>query len=251
MSPDTTSTVTTPQAPAGTNITAPVAVDTSVFDKAVVTGTTAGGTPTGTVDFFICSPLQVQGTAGSETCAIGGTALSGNPRTLVGGRRLEPAVGFGDVEPRCRREHGRHLVLPRRVHAERDQRGQLHGIQRRKPQRVLHRHRTRPRPRRHRTWLPNDSATVTSAGGTHSNGTLSFTLYSGDNCGATSGSILIPAESFTLTDERSPATRSDDELTFKVSATATTSWKVVFTSSDPLVGGFTKCTETTALTIAN
>jgi len=33
------------------------------------------------------------------------------------------------------------------------------------------------------TWLPNDSATVESDGGTNLDGTLSFTLYSGDNCG--------------------------------------------------------------------
>src|SRR5206468_2754176 len=44
-------------------------------------------------------------------------------------------------------------------------------------------------------WLPNDTATVTSAGSTALNGSLTFTLYSGNNCGATSGSQLItPAE---------------------------------------------------------
>ena len=38
-----------------------------------------------------------------------------------------------------------------------------------------------PTPHRrhqHRDWLPNDSATITSAGGTALNGSLSFTLYS-------------------------------------------------------------------------
>ncbi|MGN6169132.1 MAG: hypothetical protein ACTHQQ_13325 [Solirubrobacteraceae bacterium] len=38
------------------------------------------------------------------------------------------------------------------------------------------------------TWLPNDTATVAPAHGAPLNGTLSVQLYTGDNCGATSGS---------------------------------------------------------------
>ena len=88
VSPDNTTTVTTPVDGSGTAITAPVALNAQVFDKAVVTGTVAGGTPTGNVNFFICSPGQVTGSGATAHCAEGtGTALSGNPRLLaaVGG----------------------------------------------------------------------------------------------------------------------------------------------------------------------
>jgi hypothetical protein len=44
-------------------------------------------------------------------------------------------------------------------------------------------------------WLPNDRVTLT--GDTSLNGTLTVTLYSGDNCGASSGSA-IPDQSYTF-----------------------------------------------------
>jgi hypothetical protein len=99
-------------------------------------------------------------------------------------------------------------------------------------------------------WLPNDSATISSAGGTALNGTLSFTLYSGDNCGATSGSVLRAAETFSLTNAASPATRSTTNSAVTVSTSSAVSWLVEFTSSNALVGNSSHCEKTT-LTITN
>ena len=106
-----TTTTTTPSDGAGDPVTE-LAVGDSAFDKAVVEGVAAGGTPTGTVDFFICDPSQVQGAAGSETCATGGDAC-GQPEDAVAGRGFRPAVGVGDLESRRRGGRGRNLVLPR------------------------------------------------------------------------------------------------------------------------------------------
>lgn len=79
-----TTTVTTPSSSSGTALSGTQALGTSLYDKAVVTAAASGGGPvTGTVDFFVCNPSQVQGAAGAETCATGGSALSGNSRTLV------------------------------------------------------------------------------------------------------------------------------------------------------------------------
>jgi hypothetical protein len=66
-------------------------------------------------------------------------------------------------------------------------------------------------------WLPNDTATIT--GDTNLNGTLTFQLYTGNNCGVTSGSA-VPGQSysFTLDDVPSPAIRSTTNTTFKVTA---------------------------------
>jgi hypothetical protein len=105
-------------------------------------------------------------------------------------------------------------------------------------------------------WLPNDSATITSAGGTALNGTLAFTLHTGSDC---TGALLYTNDGdpntagiqpITLTNAASPATRSTSNTTFKVLATATVSWKAVFTSSDANVGGSEHC-QTTTLTINN
>jgi hypothetical protein len=66
-------------------------------------------------------------------------------------------------------------------------------------------------------WLPNDTATIT--GDTNLNGTLTFQLYTGNNCGATSGAAVAGQfYSFTLTNAPSPAVRSTTNTTFKVTA---------------------------------
>jgi len=243
-----TSTETTPRNGAGTAVTE-VGVGASVFDKAVVTGVAAGGTPTGTVDFFICDPTQVQGAAGSETCASGGAALSGNPRTLAADAgssppsasvTSSPAVVVNKVGTWCFRA----VFTPSGSNAG----NYLGSSDARHSECFVVKDTTSTSSAQ--VWLPNDSATVTSDGGTNLNGTLSFTLYSGDNCGATSGSILRPAEEFTLADAASPAARSTNNTSVTVNQSADVSWKVVFDSSDPLVADSVHCEKTT-LTITN
>ena len=101
------------------------------------------------------------------------------------------------------------------------------------------------------TWLPNDTATVTSAGGAALNGTLSVQLYTGDNCGATSGSAVSgQLYQKTLTNATSPATLTTNNTTFTVTTSTSVSWLVTFTSSDSNVAGSSHC-ESTTLTITN
>jgi hypothetical protein len=96
-------------------------------------------------------------------------------------------------------------------------------------------------------WLPNDSATITTAGGSALNGTLSFTLYQSGDC---TGTILRAAETIVLTNAASGLTYNTTNTTVKVLASTTVSWKVVFSSSDPFVGSSNTC-ESTTLTIVN
>jgi hypothetical protein len=82
-----TTLVTDPQSPSGTNITS-VNLGASVVDHAVVTDSDAGGgSPTGSVNFYICNPNQVTGTGANAHCAGtgstgDGTAVTGNPVAL-------------------------------------------------------------------------------------------------------------------------------------------------------------------------
>lgn len=103
------------------------------------------------------------------------------------------------------------------------------------------------------TWLPNDSATVTAANGTALNGTLSTQLYTGDNCGVTSGAaVLGQLYTKTLTNATSLADRTvtSNNTTFTVAASGSVSWLVTFTSTDSNVTGSSHC-EKTSLTITN
>jgi hypothetical protein len=101
------------------------------------------------------------------------------------------------------------------------------------------------------TWLPNDTGTVTSAGGAALNGTLSIQLYTGDNCGATSGSAVSgQLYTATLTNATSPASLTTTNTSFTVTTSASVSWLITFTSSDQNVAGSSHC-ESTSLTITN
>ncbi|HEV2375277.1 MAG TPA: hypothetical protein VGS19_24340 [Streptosporangiaceae bacterium] len=100
-------------------------------------------------------------------------------------------------------------------------------------------------------WLPNDTATISSANGAPLSGTLSAQLYTGDNCGVTSGAVVGgQLYSKTLPGTSSSATLTTSNTTFKVTASASVSWLVTFTSTDPNVSGSSHC-ESTSLTINN
>ena len=93
-----TSTVTTPSDSSGTPLPASVPLGTSLYDVAVVTGNSVGGSPTGNVNFFVCNPSQVTGAAGAEVCgATDGTAVTGNPRPLTPGANNTSSAISGAV----------------------------------------------------------------------------------------------------------------------------------------------------------
>ena len=230
-----TSTVTTPVDGSGTP-TSTILLGSSIFDKAVVTGSAAGGDPTGQVNFFVCQ-------IAIGTCVTGGTAVAGNPRTLTPDSNpatFTASAVSGAFTPAAtgrycfRAEYGGNTVyLPSSDSGVVDSEcfvvtdtSSVTSAQ---------------------DWLPNDTGTVTSAGGSPLSGRLSFTLYESSNC---TGTVLRPAETFTFTNATSPVTRNTSNSTVKVSATDTVSWNVVFTSSDPNLSSSSRC-ETTSLTITN
>src|SRR5215217_1267316 len=133
-----TITVTTPSNRLGSPLSSPVDLGTILFDKAVVTGTTAGGSPPGTVDFFICDPSAGAGSGRLGDLRVGRRRARRQPEDALGRRGLRPAVAVGDLEPRRRGRRGGHVVLPRRVLAQRVQRRELPRVRRREPHRVLH-----------------------------------------------------------------------------------------------------------------
>jgi hypothetical protein len=247
-----TTTVTTPQAPAGTNITGNVALNTDVFDYARVTGDAAGGTPTGAVNFFICTPSQVTGTGTNAHCADGdGTGLTGNPVGLTpianssppaADATSSPAVSANQLGVWCFRAT---YVPTGSIYtgSSDSSNGECFTVT------------TTSSATSAQNWLPNDAVTISTAGSVALNGTLDITLRSGSCTGTvvytedgdpnTAGNQPI-----TVSGQASGSTFNTSNTTFKVtdSNEGTYFWRAVFTPTSSFISPVTKC-ETSTVTI--
>jgi hypothetical protein len=96
-------------------------------------------------------------------------------------------------------------------------------------------------------WLPNDTATLT--GDTNLSGTLTFQLYTGDNCGATSGTAVSGQEYIVNVDNALSGSEfsTSNTTSFLEADSGTYSWKVTY-DDDNLEDPAPSC-ETTILTI--
>jgi hypothetical protein len=240
-----TTTVTTPVNGSGTTVST-VSFGASVFDHAVVTGSAAGGTPTGTVSFFICDPTQISGLPGSEVCpSTSGTALTGNPVTATAIALSNPPASEATSSPAVVASKTgvwcfRATYSPSGTFYTGSSDGSHHEC-------FLVTDITSATSGQN--WLPNDTATVTSAHGAPMNGTLTIQLYDGSN-NCTIGAVSGQAYSTPVTNV-STATVTSSNTTYKVSATDTLiSWGVTFTSTDPNVSGSSHC-ESSSVTVTN
>ncbi|HEU5034192.1 MAG TPA: Ig-like domain-containing protein [Mycobacteriales bacterium] len=232
-----TQTVTTPVDASGASVSS-VTLGSTVYDRAIVTGTAAGGDPTGSVNFYVCGPIAT-GTCDGTTNT--GTAVSGNPKALVAdsdAMTYTASTTSGGVTPASvgrycfRGEYGGSTVYNSSADSAAtecftvtDSTG-LTSAQ---------------------TWLPNDSATVTSAHGSPLSGTLSIALYDSPDCTGTA--VTGQTYSWTVSGS-SPITKTTTNSTYTVSTSKSVSWKVVFTSSDSNIPGSDHC-ESSAVTVTN
>jgi hypothetical protein len=102
-------------------------------------------------------------------------------------------------------------------------------------------------------WLPNDSATITTTGGSPVNGTVTLTLYNNGACdpGVGNANVLYTTGPMPVVSGVSPLTVTSNNTTVKVTSSTTVSWRSTFVSSDSNVAGSTSNCETTSLTITN
>jgi len=232
---------------ASETVTSPVLPGHAVTDRATIT--VSGGTnppdPTGNVTFFLCGPIATGdcGTSGGTQVGTTGVTLSNAQCSPVSpndtdGKRCAISLSVNDSAqtgfPRGPLAPGRYCFRATWP-GDTTYPGALNTTNATTECFAV---KDTSSLSTHQIWLPNDKATVTSTGGSALNGTVSFTLYSGDNCGATSGTKLYPtasaSEDFALTNAASgtvvgPTTNTS----VTVEADATVSWKVTFTSSDP------------------
>jgi hypothetical protein len=236
-----TTTTTTPSVGSGGTTT----FGSQVTDHAIVQAVTSGdGTPTGTVTFFICNPSQVSG----GNCATGGTQV-GSPVTTAPMSGSDPPASSADSDPVTANQTGTWCF--RAVYTPGGDNGSNYTGSRDATSGECFTVTDTTASTSAQDWLPNDTATVTSANGAPLNGTLSAQLYTGDNCGATSGSAVDGQKySKDLSDATSPATLTTNNTTYEVKDSAAVSWKVTFASTNPNVAGSSHC-ESTTLSINN
>jgi hypothetical protein len=237
-----TTTTTTPQSSAS-----PITFGSQVTDHAIVQAVTSGdGTPTGTVTFFICNPNQTTGGA----CPTGGTQV-GNPVTTTAVPNSSPPASSADSDAVTANQTG--TWCWRAVYTPGGANGANYTGSSDASAGECFTVTDTTSAASQQTWVPNDSATITAGHGAPLNGTLSIQLYTGDNCGATSGSAVSgQLYTKTLTNATSAADRTlaTTNTTFTVSTSQAVSWKVTFHSGDSNVGDSTTC-EVSNLTITN
>ncbi len=237
-----TSTVTTPNDGSGVaGAESTITLGSTIHDTAVVTGTTAGGSPTGSVTFSICSEIAT-GTCDGSTAAHTGSPLGSTGVTLVasGDNLTSTATSAGFSPPDVGRYcFGGGYSGSTVYNGSADQSvdecfivTDTTGI------------------KSGQTWLPNDSGTVTGTHDATLNGTLAAQLYTDATCGSSGGSAVSGQLYTTTVTSAKSATVTTNNTTYRVSATASASWLIHFTSSDPNVTGQSHC-ESTSLTINN
>jgi len=231
---------TTPSAGSGGTVN----FGSSVTDTAVITAAqNGGGTITGTVNFFVCDPSQTSGGACPDpngTSVSSTSTLTDLGTTPPSASATSTGVTVDKLGTWCFRAvyvpsgnnyTGNSDATSGECFTVTDTTGSTSA----------------------QNWLPNDTTTVTAAHGAPLNGTLSAQLYTGDNCGATSGSA-VGGQTYTktLTNATSAADRTltTSNSTFTVSASSSVSWLVSFTSTDPNVASSSHC-ESTSLNINN
>jgi hypothetical protein len=217
----------------------PVTPGTAVHDTATVVGNQPSKTPSGTVTFFLCGPIATGACDGTTNVGtnIGTGTLSGSGTTASA---TSPDVNTGiglDPGRYCFRAEwpgDANYTTPLIEYGGANGTNECFTVAA-----------VPSSTSSEQTWLPNDSATVTST--LPLSGSLSFTLHQGGDC---TGTILRPAETFTFSGATSPVIRSTTNTTVSVTTSSTVSWEVVFTSTDKRVTGSSRC-ESTALTITN
>jgi len=237
-----TTTTTTPSIGSGATTT----FGSSVTDHAVVQATKSGdGTPTGTVTFFICDPTQTTGGA----CPTGGTQVGSPVTTQDASPATTPPSSFADSTAVTVNMTGTWCF--RAVYTPGGANGSNYTGSSDATSGECFTVNDTTSSTSAQTWLPNDTATVTSANGAPLNGTLSVQLYTGGDCGVTSGSA-VGGQLYqkTLNNATSPASLTTSNTTYAVSTSTSVSWLVTFTSTDPNVASSSHC-ESTSLTITN
>ena len=207
-----------------------------ITDLADIAGTATGGgpgpSPTGTMTFFLCGP-------GATSCASGSGTQVGSPVTL--GACSPPAAGHACATSADAKSLitaigawcFRAVYDPGSDPNYQGKGGSFDG-----PNECFTVTDTSAIVTNQK-WLPNDTATVTTAGGTAVSGTVTFSLYENGDCSGTAKA--------TFTDSSAPFETNNTTV---YTSSLTISWKAHFEPNNGIAASDSTC-EVSTLTINN
>ena len=228
------SSVTTTPSDSEGNATDSIVLGESATDYALIAGTGSSAIPEGTVDFWICAPDELDDADPADdpaTCDVGGTFVStedvtpeGSPST---GEALSDPFTPDAVGTWCwRGEYSGDDNYPAATDASEGECFEVTDTS---------------SVATEQDWLPNDSATVTTAGGSAVDGTVTFDLFANGDCSG------VPLDSYT--DDTAPFVSSNTTHFF--TADASVSWLASFDSEDAGVADSVGVCEVSTLTVDN
>jgi hypothetical protein len=235
---------------------ASIVLGDSITDTANVSGTIAGGgagpTPTGTVSFYLCGPA-------ATNCTTGGSPVPSDPAAEVTLGACNPAVAghacatsadVGSMVTSIGTWCFRAVFNPAAgsdyagLTAEDGSSGECFTVT------------DTSSGSTNQTWVPNDSATFSSTGGTTLAGSVTFSMYPSADCtgtaifvetrtiGTNTGSATV-----STTNGDGDTTGADADEIFDVGdSPVSISWRAVFNSTNSVSGSFSRC-EASTLTI--
>jgi hypothetical protein len=215
----------------------------SIYDTALIQGSGSNETPTGTVDFWLCAPDELTNGACEEDANGGDTGTLISEDVAVDPHATIPNAGVamsGEATPDSlgtwcwRGEYSGDDNYPPGMDASTGECFEVTDTSS-----IL----------TDQAWTPNDSATITSAGGSTLKGTLTITMYNNATCTAGDSDVnVLYQESFAVQDASgdpvaSPVTKATtngdgsgtglaaDKVFHEADSPVTVSWKAVFDSS--------------------
>ncbi|HZM73583.1 MAG TPA: hypothetical protein VFC71_09435 [Candidatus Polarisedimenticolia bacterium] len=235
---------------------ASIVLGDSITDTANVSGTIAGGgagpTPTGTVSFYLCGPNVAN-------CATGGSPVPSDPAAEVtlgacnpvqAGHACATSADVGEMVTSIGTWCFRAVYTPAAdseyagLTAEDGSSGECFTVT------------DTSSGSTSQSWIPNDSATFSSTGGTTLAGSVTFSLYPSGDCSGTAifvesrtiGTNTGTATVFTTNGDGDTTGADADEVFDVGDSPLTVSWKAVFTSTNSVSGSSADC-EASTLTI--
>jgi len=232
--------------PSSTSIT----LGDSVTDTAVVSGSGVANppTPTGTVTFSICGPTELDT---NGLCSTGGTQV-GDPVLLaetVPGTASATSASFtpDEVGTWC----WRGFYDPTGADPDDPNYDEATDFDASECLTVTDTSDTSTA----QNWLPNDSATITSTGGSTLAGNVTFNLYDDGTCGDDGGSVVYGPEVVDVAtgtgtaDSRTVTTSNTAFVVTSANNTGAYSWEVIYSGTSGISGS--EACESTSITITD
>jgi hypothetical protein len=240
--PQPTTTVTTPQDGSGANLntSSPTFTNTggiTAYDAVTVTGVAGAGNVTGSVAFWLCGPGQTDQVSNGQ-CSPAAGSLPFDTETLAPASGANPPKSTAKSTGVVLTKVGTYCFEAKYTPDTVNYTGSMDNSST-----ECFTLRDKSTTSTAQDWLPNDTATFSTAGGNPLNGAVAFTLYPDGDCNVSEASGGHPDSPIYVEPTINLASNTPSGVVEHTNNNA-------FTSSDPLVASSKHC-ETTSLALDN